>query len=325
MSAEPGTTLLTHADLEGRLLRYFLAVIREGSIRGAAETLNVAPSAVSRQISELEHRLGLPLLNRLPRGVTPTEAGLAIAEHARQQIDDSDRLIDYLRQLHGLRLGSLRVMCGEGFISDLFDHAVRAFLETYPQVRMQVLLGTTPEILAAVAESRVDVGLAYSPPPHVGVRAVSIARQPLCALVLPDHPYALRASLELSELVGDALAMAPRTHGLRMLTDRVEAERGIHLVPMLETSSIDFLRRFALAGMGVVLLPAFTALSDITAGRLVAVPLADPLLAEASVQLLIRSQRRMTRNLERLVLALTTGMSAFRPASAGSHRVVSST
>ncbi len=307
----PRPTSITHADLDSRLMRYFLAVVREGSIRRAAETLNVAASAVSRQISDLELRLGLPLLERLPRGVIPTEAGTAIAEHARQQMEDGDRLLDYLKQLHGLRQGAVRIRCGEGFVGDLLENGVQPFSEVYPNIRLQLLLGVTPDILDAVAESSADVGLAYNPPSHAGVRSAAISRQPLCLLVAPGHPYRDHASIDLRGLVSEPLALLTMHHGIRQLIGRVEADHGIHLVPNLESSSIDVVRRYAISGRGVTLLPRFAAVAEIAEGRLCAVPLSDPLLAEASAHLLVRSQRRLPGAVEQLVAFLTTRMQAF--------------
>ncbi len=71
--------------MNDRALRYLLAVVRAGSVRAAAEVLNVAASAVSRQIIELEAQVGETLLERLPRGVVPTEAGRLVAAHAQQR------------------------------------------------------------------------------------------------------------------------------------------------------------------------------------------------------------------------------------------------
>lgn len=305
---------LTQADLEGRRLRYFLAVIRAGSIRAAAETLNVAASAVSRGITEMEQRLGLPLLERRPRGVVATEAGLAIAAHARQQMDDAERLIEYLRQLHGLRHGGLRIQCGEGFIADLLDHALAPFLAAHPGTRVQTLLGSTPEIVDAVAESRADLGIAYDPPPHPALRSAAAACQPLCAVMAPGHALAGQGRLPLAALAGQALAMMPRTHGLRALTTRAEAEQGLQLVPALESNSIELLRRFAATGAGIALLPAFAVTTELAAGRLAAVMLADPILAEARVALLVRARQRPDPLRDALIAACVRGMEAFAPA-----------
>ena len=304
-------TSITQADLDSRLLRYFLAVVRKGSIRRAAETLNVAASAISRQVTDLELRLGLPLLERLPRGVVPTEAGKAIAEHARQQVDEGDRLLDYLRQLHGLRVGAVRIRCGEGFVGDLMDNAIESFSEAYPAVRVQLTLGGTVDIMDAVSESRVDVGLAYDPGARAGVRSIAIARQPLNLVVAPGHALASRRRLALKSVVGHPSALLTGDHGIRQLLARVEADQGFNLVPHLEAGSIDVVRRFAMSGRGITFLPVFAAASEIARDMLVAVPLSDPLLAEAGAHLLVRSQRRLSVTVEKLVSFLTTRMQAF--------------
>ncbi len=317
LSADRRPTSITQADLDSRLLRYFLAVVREGSIRKAADTLNVAASAISRQVTDLELRLGLPLLERLPRGVVPTEAGKVVAEHARQQVDEGDLLLDYLRQLHGLRVGAVRIRCGEGFVGDLMENALEPFFETYPSVRVQLTLGGTEDIMDAVAESRVDVGLAYNPGARPGVKSMAIARQPLHAMVAPGHALATRRPIALGAVAAERSALLTGDHGIRQLLACVEANYGFHLVPYLEAGSIDIVRRFAMSGRGVTFLPVFAAATEIADKRLVAVPLTDPLLAEAGAHLLVRSQRRLPGMVEHLVSYLTTRMRAFAPSRGG--------
>ena len=309
--ADPRPSSLTYADLDSRLLRYVLAVVREGSIRKAADTLNVAASAVSRQISDLEVRLGLPLLERLPRGVIPTEAGKAIAEHARQQLEDGDQLLDYLKQLHGLRLGAVRVSCGEGFIGDFLDNGVPPFSDIYPNTRLQLTLGGTQDIMAAVAEGQADIGLVYNPLAHIGVRSVAIARQPLHMMVAPANPLSGRKRVSLESVAREPVALLSAKHGIRQLLARVEADRGFHLVPHIEATSIDVVRRSAMANRGITFLPPFAASAEIAGNRLVAVPLTDELLMGASAHLVVRSQRRLPTAVEQLVGHLATRMHAF--------------
>ena len=277
----------------------------------------MAASAVSRQITDLEARLGLPLLERLSRGVVPTEAGVAIAEYAQQQMEDGDRLVDYLKQLHGLRQGAVRIHCGEGFVGDLLENALQPFSETYPRIRLQLLLGTTPDILGAVAESTTDIGLAYNPPSHTGVRSAAISRQPMCLIAGPGHSRRDDAGVELRSLASEPMALLTMQHGIRQLIGRAEADLGLRLVPDLESNSIDVLRRFVMSGRGATLLPRFAAASEIADGRLCAVPLSDPLLAGASAHLLVRSQRRLPSAVEHMVTFLTTRMQAFTVSDTG--------
>ena len=101
---------------------------------------------------------------------------------------------------------------------------------------------------------------------------------------------------------------------MRLLLQRVEADQRFHLVPVLETSSIDVLRRHAMAGQSITFLPAFAVAPEVKAGLLILRPLTDALLVEASAHILVRSQRRLPVPVERLLGILAEGMEAFRAA-----------
>ncbi|MCQ4159989.1 LysR substrate-binding domain-containing protein [Roseomonas sp. GC11] len=314
--------------MKGHALRSFLAVTRCGSIRGAAAALRLAPSAVSRQVAELEAEAGQPLLERLPRGVQLTEAGRAVAEHAQRQEEEATALRDHLRRLRGGEEGVVRLCCGEGFLPGLMEQGLPGFAEAHPGLRYAVQAGGTDRILAAVAEGEADLGLAYNPPAHPALASAARARQPLVALLPPRHPLApplagqdrplpdpLPDPLPLAALAREKVALLSPGHGIRHLLARAEADGGFRLDVRLETGSVETLRRFALAGMGLTFLPEFAAAGDLAAGRLRALPLADPLLAEASAHLLHRAGRRLPRPAALLAEWLAARLDAFRPVS----------
>jgi DNA-binding transcriptional LysR family regulator len=286
--------------MNDRALRYFLAVVRAGSIRGAAAVLHVAASAVSRQVAEMEAACGTPLLERLPRGVVPTEAGRIIAEHARRQADEAALLQDRLQRLRGAQRGLVRIRCGAGFLPDLMRHGLAGFSAAHPGITFQVVLGTSDPILKAVAEGEADLGLAYNPQAHPEVDAALVTRQPLVALLPAGHALASqRRPLLLRRLAAEPVALLPADHGIRQMISRVEADGGFRLLPVLETDSFELQRRFVAARMGVAFLPRF-ALAPEEAGEMTAVPLADPLLAEAAAHLVVRAGRRLPEAAERL-------------------------
>jgi DNA-binding transcriptional LysR family regulator len=185
------------------------------------------------------------------------------------------------------------------------------FAEVHPNVRIQLTLGSTHEIMGAVAEGHADIGLAYNPGTHTGVRSVASSRQPLYLIVAPALAPNFPDRTTLFKVSKESLALLTDEHGVRRLLARVEADQGFHLVPHIESGSIDVVRRFAISGRGVTFLPRFAASSEIAEGRLAAVPLQDPLLVEATAHLLIRSQRRLPATVEQLVSQLAVRMQAF--------------
>lgn len=295
-----------------RRLRYFLAVIRAGSIRGAAESLNVAASAVSRQIAELELDCGGPLLERLPRGVVPTEAGRIVAEHAERQEDDASLLEDRLRRLRGALDGTVRLCCGGGFLTDLLDNGLAGFAAAYPGIACKVALGTTDAILDAVADGEADLGLAYNPASRPELRSAAMARQPLAAILPPGHPLAqARRPARLKAYAAIPAALLPPGHGVRQMLSRVEADGGFRLTMRLETGSFELQRRFVLAGMGVAFLPEFAAAPELAEGRLAAIRLADQPLSHAAAHLVVKAGRTLPEPAERLAAWLGTRLAAF--------------
>jgi DNA-binding transcriptional LysR family regulator len=301
--------------MNDRALRYFLAVVRAGSVRTAADTLNVAASAVSRQIIELEAQVGELLLERLPRGVIPTEAGRMVAEHAQRQADEAAVLEDRLKRLRGVQQGTIRVRCGGGFVIDLLDTGLAGFAQAYPGITYQIEIGTTDGILAAVAQGDADIGLAYNPPARPDVSGIVSARQPLLA-ILPKgrHPLAgTSAPVPLRTFATEPAALLPPDHGVRQLLGRVEADGGFRLSPRLESASFELHRRFVTAGMGIAFLPRFVIAAELRANLLDAVPLRDTILSEASAHLVVRTGRRLPQSLGQLIGWLADRMVAFRP------------
>ena len=168
---------------------------------------------------------------------------------------------------------------------------------------------------ASVGRGDADIGLAYNPVAEIALRSVAITRQPLQLVMAPGHPLGERRRIGLRSLAREKVALLSEGHGVRLLLQRVEADQRFHLVPVLETSSIDVLRRHAMAGRAITFLPAFAVAPEVKAGLLILRPLTDALLAEASAHILVRSQRRLPAPVERLIGILAAGMEAFRTSS----------
>jgi DNA-binding transcriptional LysR family regulator len=199
--------------IDAKALRHFLAVVRHGSFRGAAEHLNVAPSAVSRQMAELEQELGLPLFERTARGVTLTPAGTLLLEHGRRMGDAHGALNAELDRLKGGEQRRIAIACGEGFVADLVQNGIKPFMAIHPQLRHGLTLLGTDAILDAITNGEADIGIVYNPPVDTRVRSIAIKRQPLCIVaaagLVASGPADLAACLRLP------VALLTKGHGIR--------------------------------------------------------------------------------------------------------------
>lgn len=289
-----------------RDIRIYLAVHRHGSIRAAADRLGVAPSVVSRQIAEMEAQIGVTLLDRSSRGVSLTDAGLLVLEHMRHVVEEAGFLTEQLADLRGIQQRNVRIHCGEGFLADFMQNGLGGFMN--PNVRYELLVGSTDAVVAALANGESDIGIAYNPPVTGAVRSLASARHPLCVVMPPDHPLTAMKTVRLADCAQYPAALLPKGHGTTDLLMRVAADGGIALRARLVTTSIDAQRRFVTAGLGIAFLPrASVAVEEAVDLR----ELSDAALSGASAHLMVRARRRLPASVEQLARHLEGAMASF--------------
>ena len=269
-----------------RVLAYVDAVARYGSIRKAAEALNVASSALNRQVLDLEMDLGARLFERLPRGVRVTSAGEAFLVYARLVISELKAVESRIEQLRGLVRGQVSVAAAESVAGALLPSAITQFQATHPYVRFHVRIGAPEELVEALAADQVDLILTHDVPRKRDVAIVAIARQALCAMVVPDHPLASRNELHLRDCLTFPLALADTTLAGRGLIEQVLA-----LDPRLVSNSVEAMKAFAHMNRGVCFQFRSPGKALIPPGDMVALPLIDPPLLQARLLLATRRSR----------------------------------
>ncbi|MFP3979008.1 LysR family transcriptional regulator [Marinobacter sp. KMM 10035] len=273
-------------------LRYFYTIANEGSIRKAAEKLNVAASALSRRIIQLEEDLGIPLFERHARGLNLTDGGRLYYSHARQTLLNEEWVVGEIEAIKDLRRGQIRLHCVEGVIGSILTDAVAEFRAGSPEVKIFINRAGSTGVVKAVAADEVELGLALDPPLHRDVMTLEEVPAPLYAVHSPsfDFPH---ASPELAELADFPLAIPPdSSYGLRDLIDRAARLRAdIQLHAPLHCDSIFGLTGFALSGQGVSILPKCSFINELRDGRLLAKPLQDPPLRDANLTLMARRHR----------------------------------
>lgn len=274
-----------------RLLAYVDAVARHGSIRKAADALNVASSALNRQILDLEQDLGSALFERLPRGVRLTAAGEVFLAYARQAISELKTVQSQVEQLRGLVRGQVGIAAVESVAGELLPSAVTQFQAAHRNVRFNVRIGAPEELVAALIEDRVDLILTHYPPPKKNVTIVAVAEQALCALMVADHPLAGRDDLRLRDCLAYPLALGDATLAGRALIEQVLAQASFELDPRLVSNSVETMKAFARMNRGVCFQFRKPGKAHVAPGDMIALPLIDAPLLQARLYLATRRGR----------------------------------
>lgn len=304
--------------LEDRRVRYLYEAVLSGSVRAAADKLDMNPSVVSRQIAQLEVELAITLLERHGRGVKPTDAGQLLVDYYRQHSSNQQDVLAKLQDIRGLSQGHVDIVLGEGFVSDLMDQPLQAFWHRHPGLTVTLSLAGTNDVLRQVGEDMAHIGLVYNPPVTPGIRSRAAVRQPMCVVVAPRHAIAQAGrSPTLRQLAGYDVAVMHGSYGTRQIIELAEHVDKVRLKPKLTTNSISVIKHFVRADLGISLLPAFAVSQEIAAGELVAIPIEHPMLARVEAHIVTRLGRQLSPAANQLLLQLMGTMGAFRkPAAA---------
>jgi DNA-binding transcriptional LysR family regulator len=274
-------------------LRYFNEVVRAGSIREAADRLHIAPSALSRQMRNLEVAFGLPLFERHARGVVPTSAGELYARYARAALLDEERITSEIDDLKGLRRGHVRICSVEGVVANGLTHAIATFRKRFQGVSMSLEITGTESVITAVRNGDADIGVAFTSSPEADIHRTMRLKDPLFAIMIAGYPAARQRRLSLSDTLQYPVAVPRRHFGIRTLLDTRCRTAQLTLNPTLETNSIEALRGFARSGCGITYLPRLTVKRELEAGQVVAVPLTDRELQQATVDVCVLKGRTL--------------------------------
>ncbi|UHS62336.1 LysR family transcriptional regulator [Agrobacterium vaccinii] len=277
-----------------RALMYFDELVRTSSMRAAAENLNVAPTAVSRQIENLEEYFGTPLVERSSRGVTLTAAGELLAERAGKTLRELGHVHQLIDDLKGLERGRATIYANGATVASLLAPALSQFSQTYPKLRFEVHITSARQAIDALVSAQADIAITLFAPKTSEVKILA-KREIGYDVILPaGHPLADKPSISLKDLAAIPLALPEKTFAARQAFDALFAQAGIVLDPTFIASSLELLKDLVLDGAAVTLLPPLSVAREIDAGQMVAVPLSGSKGVRTTMELCVAPDRELS-------------------------------
>ena len=292
-------------------LTYFREVALSGSIRRAAEHLSIAPSAISRQIGNLEAELQATLFDRRARRLTLTAAGELLLAYSERSHADFETLRESLQQITGLQAGQVRVGSVEGMVTYFLSRYLATFEKRFPGVKVIVSVVGSRAVAELVQDGEVDLGLAFGLPKRNPFRVHARLEQPLCVIVAARHPLASRRSISFAALADQRVALPDRTFQIRSLIDGIAVKTKTPLVRVIETNTLEMAKGVVRNSELVTFLPRYAALREIANGELVAVPLQERDLAHTSISLITVPSRKLSPAGRKLLEAFKAGMARY--------------
>ncbi|WP_042876782.1 LysR family transcriptional regulator [Cupriavidus necator] len=249
-----GASLANQGVLDSRRLLYFFHVARTGSFTVAETILNVAQSAISRQIQLLESELDVQLLSRNGRGVSLTPAGEILFGQAKAILDEMSETMDRLRVSRRSPGGQVSIASFASVMSVVMPEVIRRFQRSYPDVEITARQGATGEVYDQLARGEVDVAILSQPMANKRVVQHKLLVEPLSVVVAKSHPMAGKPHLEREDLASLEFVLPASQRGLRQLIEQYVGP-GAELVAPIRADSTSLMKALVRTGRYATLLP----------------------------------------------------------------------
>src|SRR6266481_6682644 len=257
-----------------RQFEVFLAVARARSFRHAAEALYLSQPALSQHVGELERELGARLFDRLGRTVELTEAGRILEAHAQRLFATLESAREAIRELSGLRRGSLVVGASTTPGIYVLPGVLAAFQTRYPGIELTLQIANSALIEQRVRANEVDLGVVGGHALRQGEECLAAGLlDELVLIVPPKHRWAGRREVSPGLLVQERMLMREEGSATRQLTERILQQARARFTVAMELGHTEAIKEAVAAGLGVAFVSVHAVRGEIKAGHLFAVRL----------------------------------------------------
>lgn len=256
-------------------LIYFDRVVTEGSIQAAARGLNIAASAIDRQIISLEKRLNAKLFERSAKGMRLTACGEILVGLVRRWQAEEGKAVTEIFRLQGIQQGKVSIFAMDSHASCVLPQLVQRIAADYPRIGLSIQIGSTDEAVSALLSGEADLIVAFNLPAHRELRLLWNSVLPLGCVVHPRHPLLDLQQVRLHDVVAYPIAMQSKQLLIRRLLEAryswLFAEPHGHV----ETNSLHLVKNLAQSGTYVALTSELDAAAELADGSLRFAPIVD--------------------------------------------------
>lgn len=295
--------------LPPRTLEYLNAIARYKTLRKAAARLNVDPSAVSRQITQLEATLTLPVWDRTNPKNPIMPAGEELLQYYRKMTSSEQATLSRIDDLLNLRSGEVRIAVGEGILGDLISSSLQSFLELHENIQLTVEMAGAQDAVQLLQEEHIDFALTYASANHPKLHCHLETTHPLELIVPYGHELSREAGpVTFEKLAQYPIALIDKSTGMGRLVTLYEEIHHQKFTPRLRTNSVAALKNFVVSGLGITFMPLQTVYDEVTNQKIEVISLDSPIFEQAKVRVLSLEGRELTLAAQALLEHLSETM-----------------
>lgn len=254
-------------------LELLVSAVELGSMSQAAARHHLSQPAVSMRISRLERSLGMAVVHRSPTGCTPTDAGAAIVEWARDLLSHATRIGAAVDALADGTADRATVAASLTIAEQLLPTWLAAAAGRRPGIRIPVTVANSDDVIELVRNGAVTLGFVENDDPLNGLRDLTVGDDHLVVAVAPDHPWARRRQpLRPHHLAASPMVLREHGSGTRATYEHALTRAGHEAAPpVIELSSTAAIRNAVAAGLGPTVISYLSITDDIAAQRMTVV------------------------------------------------------
>ena len=225
-------------------LNYVDVIAKEGSIRKAAEVLNITSTALNRRILSLEEELGYPLFERTSAGVRLNTAGELLVNFTRKQRSDFDRMKSQMADLAGVRRGHITISATPEVLRSLLPRQIAIYRQQHPGVTFSIKRQYRQDAETSLINHDSDIAITFEPVQSNQFKVMAAIPQQLHMVMSRDHPLAAKDQIRLRDCIGHPIVLPSPENGVRQLVDASLLATPLPIAVIGETDSVDFLHAY---------------------------------------------------------------------------------
>jgi DNA-binding transcriptional LysR family regulator len=257
-------------------LRLFVHVVESGSITAGAEQSFLALASASGRIRNMEEALGVRLLVRGRRGVSPTEAGNELVRHAHSIMRQWERMVgDVSQYAHGLK-GHIRLLCNTATITEFLPEILIPYLTAHPNVGIDVQERLSNEVVQYVLEEKADVGVVAQSTEVGELETFPFRKLKLVLVTSPEHPLAKRKSIAFAETLNYDFVGLAEGSSIQKYLESHASKAGGRVNYRIRLRGFIAVSRLVMNNVGIGVIPESAALHCQESMHLQIIQLTDP-------------------------------------------------